>query len=276
MNFVDKALARRLESAEEMPQVQYAKLYQKLRPEIHAEVAEFCGGHMIFAGLNSLIGRTVGAGFDGSLTAAELDRMEQFYSAHQAPSQIDVCPLTDAPVLELLKQRQYTMAELNNVLFRPLDGNDFHEPDLRIRMGRRDEAEAFAIILQKSFFPNGDAPEDFLPMLTPMFQFQGVLLFVAEIDGRPAACGAGLIIPEHKIVALFGAGTLPQFRGRGLQTSLLKRRMAEAMKLGCEHAVIVTQGGTTSQRNAERLGFRVAYSKATMLKPYSTLTTEGN
>jgi hypothetical protein len=43
--------------------------------------------------------------------------------------------------------------------------------------------------------------------------------------------------------------------------------MAAAAKAGCEFAVIVTQGGTTSQRNAERLGFRVAYSKATMLKP---------
>ena len=36
----------------------------------------------------------------------------------------------------------------------------------------------------------------------------------------------------------------------------------------CEHcdAVVVTQGGTISQRNAERLGFRVAYSKVTVIK----------
>ena len=33
MNFVDKAFARRLESAEEMPQVHYARIYQKQRPE---------------------------------------------------------------------------------------------------------------------------------------------------------------------------------------------------------------------------------------------------
>jgi ribosomal protein S9 len=34
----------------------------------------------------------------------------------------------------------------------------------------------------------------------------------------------------------------------------------------CDLAVTVTRGGTTSQRNAERLGFRLAYSKATLLK----------
>jgi hypothetical protein len=42
--------------------------------------------------------------------------------------------------------------------------------------------------------------------------------------------------------------------------------MAAALEAGCEYAVVVTNGGTTSQRNAERLGFRVAYSKATVIK----------
>ena len=65
---------------------------------------------------------------------------------------------------------------------------------------------------------------------------------------------------------LFGAGTLPEFRRRGIQTALLGVRMHYAAQAGCEIAVIVTQGGTTSQRNAERLGFRLAYSKATLIK----------
>ena len=80
------------------------------------------------------------------------------------------------------------------------------------------------------------------------------------------ACGAGLVIPEHRVFGLFGAGTLLEFRGRGLQTALLRVRMEAAAKAGCEYAVVVTQGGTTSQRNCERLGFRVAYSKVTVIK----------
>jgi len=95
MDFVDQALARRLEAAEEMPQVHYARLYQKLWPEIGAAVEAICGGHMILAGLNSPIGRTVGMGFDGTTTAGDLDRMEEFYRSHAVPSQIDVCPFTD-------------------------------------------------------------------------------------------------------------------------------------------------------------------------------------
>jgi GNAT superfamily N-acetyltransferase len=271
MDFVDQTLARRLESAEEMPQVHYAHLYQKLNPEIGAAVEPICGGHMIFAGLNSPIGRTVGMGFDGSATAADLDRMEQFYRSHAAPSQIDVCPLTDPSLSEMLKQRGYVMTELNNVLFRRLDGNEDVENHsapvvANLRDGRREEAETLAAIVERCFFPEGDYPEGFRSMLSPLYRFDGALSFVAEIDGAPVACAAGLIIPERRIVALFGAGTLPDFRRRGLQTALLLRRMEAARKAECEFAVIVTQGGTTSMRNAERLGFRVAYSKATLMK----------
>jgi GNAT superfamily N-acetyltransferase len=269
MEFVDKAFARRLEAAEEMPQVHYAGLYQKLRPEINAAAEPISGGHMIFAGVGSLIGRAVGMGFAGPVSTADLDRLEEFYRSRGAPSQLDLCPLSDATLLELVKEREYGLLELNNVLYRRLEETEDMGPapaGIRIRPGRKEEAEIFSGILERSFFPNGDAPGDFAAMVTPIFQMEGALLFVAEAEGKTVACGAGLLIPEHKVVALFGAGTVPEFRGRGLQTTLLRLRMQVAAQAGCEVAVIVTQGGSTSQRNAERLGFRVAYSKATVIK----------
>jgi GNAT superfamily N-acetyltransferase len=266
--FVDRAFARRLESAEEMPQVYYGRLYQKLRPEVNAAVEPICGGHMIFAGVGAMVGRAVGMGFDGPVSAADLDRLEEFYRSRGAPSQVDVCPLTDPGLLEMVKHRGYRLAELNNVLYRRLEAEELSgraPQGSTIRAGRPEESELFAGILKRSFFPQGDAPADFDATFTPLFQMDGALTFVAEIEGQTVACGVGLLIPEHKVVALFGAGTLPAYRGRGLQTALLGRRMKAAALAGCELAVIVTQGGTTSQRNAERLGFRVAYSKATLI-----------
>ncbi len=273
MDFVDKALARRLEAAEEIPQVRYAEMYRQLRPEIGAAVEPICGGHMIFAGLNSPIGRTVGMGFDGSGAAAELDRMEQFYRCRQAPSQIDICPYTDAPLVELLKERGYTLAEINNVLFRRLNQNfDRAATDgFRIRAARTNETGKMADIIVRSFFPGGDAPKDFASLIAPMYQIQGALSFVAECDGEVVACGSGLVIPQFGIAALFGAATLPEYRGRGMQTALHYARLNTAKRECCEFAVVVTQGGTTSQRNAQRLGFQVAYSKATLVKHFNTV-----
>jgi len=272
MEFVDKALARRLEAAEEIPQIHYAAAYQRQRPAIGAEAREICGGHMVFAGLGSPIGRAVGMGLDQPFTAADLDIVEDFYRVHSAPAQLDVCPLHDVELLELCKTRGYAMAELNNVLWRPMRWrveDAVQVPDgTEIRPGRPEEAEQFAAIVAASFHEFGDPPEGFHAMLTPLFQFPGVLPFVASVNGMMAGVGAALLIPEHRIVALFGAGTLPQFRRKGIQTALLQVRLQAARATGCDIAVIVTRGGTTSQRNAERLGFRLAYSKATLIKQW--------
>ncbi len=269
MQFVDKALARRFESCEEMPQVFYARMLQQTRPDIGAAEEAICGGHMIFAGLGSPIGRATGVGLDREFTAADLDCVEEFYRAHRAPSQVDLCPMHAPVVFELFKERGYGIAELNNVLYRKLDSLEKVPPPpsgCEIRRSPPDEAEQAGAIVENAFFPNG-APEAYRGLIAPFYKIEGALAFVASLDGRLVACGTGLVIPEHKVFALCGAGTLADFRGRGLQTALLRARMAAALKAGCEYAVVVTQGGTTSQRNAERLGFRVAYSKVTVINP---------
>src|ERR1700690_1847487 len=143
MQFVDKALARRFESCEEMPQVLYARMFQKMRPEIGAAEEEICGGHMIFAGVGSPIGRATGAGLGRPFGGEDLDRVEQFYRTHHAPAQLDLCPLHDPAVFEMCKQRGYSIAELNNVLYRRLDVTEkFPDPpaSCTIRRGFPEEA----------------------------------------------------------------------------------------------------------------------------------------
>jgi ribosomal protein S18 acetylase RimI-like enzyme len=268
MPFVDKALARRLEAVEEMPQVFYARVFQKTRPEMGAAEEEICGGHMVFAGPGSPIGRATGVGLDRPFTAEDLDRVEEFYRAHHAPAQVDLCPLHEAAVFEMCKERGYALAELNNVLYRPLEPQEEFPAApaaCEIRRGRPQESEAAGAIVEQAFFPDG-APEPYRGLLPPLYQMEGGLTFVANIDGKMVACGAGLVIPEHRVFGLFGAGTLTEYRGRGLQTALLRARMKAAAEAGCEYAVVVTQGGSVSQRNCERLGFRVAYSKVTVIR----------
>lgn len=268
MQFVDNAFARRLESCEEMPQVHYARIFTKMRPEIGAAEEEICGGHMVFAGLGSPIGRATGAGLDRLLTAEDVDRIEQFYRERKAPSQVDLTPLHSSEVFEMFKDRGYAIAELNNVLYRNLDPEEEFPPPpahCEIRRSSVEEADIAGSIVESAFFPDG-APEAYRGLITPLYQMENALAFVATVGGEPVACGTGVVVPEHKVFALGGAGTLTDYRGKGLQTALLRARMKAAVEAGCEYAVVVTQGGTISQRNAERLGMRVAYSKVTVIK----------
>ena len=83
--------------------------------------------------------------------------------------------------------------------------------------------------------------------------------FLAELDGVPGAAGTLVL---HRGVALFaGAATVPEMRRRGLQGALLGERMRYAAKAGCDMAMMVAEAGSNSQRNAERQGFRVAYTR---------------
>jgi hypothetical protein len=268
MQFVDKALARRLEAVEELPQVLYARVLKRTRPDIGAAEQEVCGGHMVFAGVGSPIGRAVGLGLDRAFTADDLDRVEEFYRAHKAPAQLDLCPLHDAAVFEMVKERGYAIAELNNVLYRRLDpGEKFPAApeSCKIRPGVLEEAQAAAAVVERAFFPDG-APESYRGLLSPLYEMEGASVVVATVKGEIVACGVGLIMLQHGVAGMFGAGTVTEFRGRGLQTALLRTRMAAAANAGCGYAVAVTHGGTTSQRNCERLGFSVAYSKVTVIK----------
>jgi len=190
---------------------------------------------------------------------------------HAKPSQVDYCPLTDISLLDIARKRGYQLAELNNVLARKLDPNETFAPGpegFTIRPGKPEEALAFSAIVRESFFPEGGAPAGFDEMVAPIFGFPGAIIFVAECEGELVGTGAGLAIPGHKVVGLYGAATLKPYRGRGLQTAMLQKRLAVAAHAGCEYGVIVTLGGTTSMRNAERLDFRVAYSKATLIKEW--------
>ena len=85
------------------------------------------------------------------------------------------------------------------------------------------------------------------------------LCFLAELDGRPGAAGSLCI---HNGVALFsGSATIPEMRRRGLQAALIQERMRYAFEYGCDLALMAAEAGSDSQRNAERKGFRIAYTR---------------
>jgi hypothetical protein len=95
------------------------------------------------------------------------------------------------------------------------------------------------------------------------------LSFLAELDGQPIATGALCI---HKGVALLaGASTIPEARRRGAQLALLDSRLSYAAEHGCDLAMMCAAPGSSSQRNAERQGFRIAYTR---IKWHLTRPTE--
>ncbi|HUI98152.1 MAG TPA: GNAT family N-acetyltransferase [Xanthobacteraceae bacterium] len=94
----------------------------------------------------------------------------------------------------------------------------------------------------------------------PWLHAPGWSLYVAHLDGRPAA--AAVLYLHDKVGCFADSATDPRFRGRGLQTALLARRWQDARAAGAD---IVCSGAallSASHRNMERLGMRLQFTRA--------------
>src|SRR6185369_13252407 len=100
---------------------------------------------------------------------------------------------------------------------------------------------------------------DFLTELNQVIAHASGSSFLAELDGQPIATGRLTIAGDVALLA--GASTVPSARRQGAQNALLEERLRYAATRGCTVAMMVTLPGSGSQRNSERNGFRIAYTR---------------
>jgi ribosomal protein S18 acetylase RimI-like enzyme len=272
VQFLDRELVRRLESSEAIPQVHFAAELKRLKPGMNVAYEQIAGSHCVFIHPGCVVGRCVSLGLSGPVTAADIDRIEDFYRSRGEAAQIDVCPAADPTLLELMKARPYRLEELNDVLVRPLHADDnFGNPHTtaEIRPVQRDEVATLCEVVARGFVEGADPDPFFVEIFHPLYLAESSFAFAAIVDGKIVGGAAGMIIPETGIATMFGSSTLPEYRGRGIQTAFLRERLNIAQDARCEYAVIVTRAGTTSQRNAQRAGFTLAYGKVVMKRDFN-------
>lgn len=254
-------LARRLEGSDARNAAMSAAAHARLTASTHGEVLTIAGGSVAFAGVGSPLTHAVGVGMNGPVTGADLDQIEAFYRERGSPVNIDLCPLADPTLADLLGERGYRCVEFGNVMVRSLaEAAKFSDP--RIERLSSDDAQVWSCTLAEGFFEHEPSAEE-LEIGLYFFHMEGAAAFLARVDGAPAAAGA-LAIHSDGLATLLADATLKQFRARGLQSALISARIAEAAARGADMATATTQPGSASHRNYERCGFRVAYTKMNM------------
>jgi len=268
MLFADLTLARRLETTDALAGIEFARSWAKLNAFTGEVFLPVAGGHAGFGGLDSPVTQAFGLGLDGPVSEADMTAMEGFYRAHGAPVNIETCPLADPSLLKLLNERGYKPIEYSNVFVRELADTDsrlWPDPEIKVHVRRpaEEDAETYSLVVMKSFFGDAEIPPGFLAVFISCFYAEGAHFFQADVEGVPA--GGGMMSIHQGVASLGGAGTLPEFRNRGVQRALLLARIAKASQEGCDLAMVATGPGSGSQRNVERLGFRVVYTRTKFL-----------
>jgi GNAT superfamily N-acetyltransferase len=269
--FVDLNFARRLEKAETATADRVRVLRQVCAD---ATMELIAGGTAIFGGPDYPANHIVGMGLYGPVSLHDVECVEEFYRSRGVPCEIVLSPLADPSLRELLAPRGYRITEFNSVLIRPLAGCELVPPGDGITVERVTEetGPTWDHVIARGFAEYGPVPENLFASFATL---PDSLNFLARVGDEPVGGGMGTVMREAGIAALFGTATTRQFRGRGVQTALINRRLWEAAQQGCEYAVVSTMPGSGSQRNMERRGFRVAYTKIVMVRSWPEVAGEG-
>lgn len=257
--FIDLDLAKRLERTEGMVGASFVDARNAVSAAT-AETRTIAGTIAVFDGPDSPLTQTFGLGLFGAADDGVLSEIETFFTERGADALHEVSPHAGVDVLARLAARGYVPVELGTVLVRPIGDPVAPSSALQARVidpAVDGDAWVEASIAGWTAEPGVAA---FIRNLASVnVQNRAMTHYLVEHDGEPIATGS---LGIHDGVALLaGASTIPAARGRGAQGALLARRLADARTQGCELAMMITNVGSQSQRNAERNGFRIAYTR---------------
>ena len=265
--FSDVDLAQRLEEVEAFTAAAYVRRLARRRPGVDIAVEEVAGGLAVFAGPGSPLSEAKAIGLHGPVTDADLDRMEDLFFSRGEPCRVVVCPLADPSLVEGLGRRGYRLSHFENILAMPLDASNAETPStagIEIRPVGPDEGDLYARIVATNFVEPGEPVDEIIEMAITMLAMEHSASFLAWIDGQPV--GGGAVFLHRGLALLAGAATQPDYRKRGVHAALHHTRLAYARQNGCDLAAQGALPGSTSHRNAERRGLRVAYTRALLIR----------
>jgi len=279
-------LAHAFEQAEALHLQRQVDTYGRITGRA-ARTLSVCGGVAAFTDpafgrkLNHVTGFAMGVAVD----AAALAALEAGYAALGLGTEVDLCPHAHASAAPALGARGYVLDAFSNTYARRLDDIDV-DADVNADAdadAALDGAGAVEIVgaraaVERDFVAASVAgfsvqaqqrPRALLEALAQVALARAdTQLFVARLDGAVAG-SAGMSVLDTQagpIAHLYIASTLPEARGRGVQSALLRARLARARRLGCVLAQVTVRTANVSARNTERAGFALAYTKATLAR----------
>jgi len=260
--FADLDLARRLERTEAVSNAGFIEARAEAFPDVGAEWIEIAGTYAMFDGANSPVTQTFGLGMVEPQTVEHFEKLEGFFFERGADAFHEVCPLSDPSTFTLLSEREYKPIEFSNVLYRPITADlrldAPRNEHIKVRLTGNDEVDLWAETVFEGWSEFTEVA-DFLRDLGQVQARSKSLSFLAELDGKPI--GGGVLAIVGDVALLAGASTIPSARRQGAQLALLEERLRYGATRGCTVAMMVTQPGSGSQRNSERHGFRIAYTR---------------
>jgi len=262
----DAALAQRIEGVATIDMAGYVDAGRVSGMYPDATTLRVGGGVAACISPDNVVNGSVGLGMTGPVAVEEIDRLIEFFETRGSVPIVEVCPLADPTLTDALARRGFRVSAFEAELYQPLPAlrQKRPSPGVRVRMAKtKADRATWAELAARGFSSDRPTEADHLVSRTVSSRMDA-LHFIGYLDGEPA--GTGMLYIAEGLARFGGDATLPAMRGRGVQSAILAARLRMAARAGCDLAVIGASPGSTSQRNQERAGFRVAYTRVTFVR----------
>jgi GNAT superfamily N-acetyltransferase len=271
----DADLARRLERFEARCAIEMTAVIARRLPDLGAEAWHgdplLPGTVAVWCGPDSPLSRVIALGVDGPAHHAGIVALEARYAERATAIRLELRPLAGADLARKLGLRGYRLTGFEDMLARDLAPADAPAlaaaaaaavgPGVVVREAAPEEAQTWGRLAVEGFF-GGASPAGFEEQMAATFELDDTAIYVATVDGEPAACGA--VTWRDGVAGLYAMATLERFRRRGIQGAMVATRLARAARAGCDLASVGATPGGDSHRNLERFGFRARYTRVNL------------
>ncbi len=279
MLFADITLVRRIEAAERRLVVDMARSIVRRNDGADVFVAPLGAGAAVYAGDASPLNKIVGC--EEALDGDALTDIEREFERRGAAVRVELASHFASSLGPLLTRRGYVLVSCENVLGLALGAGIASSAPAAstIAVERIDRSGARAwidVVVTGFLHPDGSvvtgahdtfARDALEHAFSDSIEVDGFDLYLARRDGQVA--GGGGMRRSDGVAQLCGASTLPAHRRHGVQTALLRTRLADAERAGCDVAIVTTEPGSKSEGNARRRGFELLYTRTILLRSRS-------
>jgi hypothetical protein len=210
----------------------------------------------------------MGAGLDGAVDPADLDRAEAFWRSHGVTGSVTTCPWTHASLAEQLSQRGYRVTGTLQAWARavgPLSESVVLDSGVSIdRVDPDNPIDCMHHISQMAWGfgqANVRVPADAVEVGYRVITHPMSTGFLARRGDQ--VIGASTLECSGDQAAFFGSVVVDHERRKGIQHAFFRQRMRVAMELGSSIAVVTGEPQSTTPRTAEWLGFEHVYDTQT-------------
>ncbi|PHQ82238.1 MAG: hypothetical protein COB69_02480 [Phycisphaera sp.] len=267
--------------------IEIAKMEEARQARAMAEIApvheHIMGGVMTYMEPGSWSNYACNLGMDGPVTGDDLDRLVRFYVERGAEPEVEVASFADKTLIDGLAKRGFELRGFEVVLAKQFESGedlssliqggwpkDDNGQELVVeRVDPDDEAmvQESCRVAMSGFVPAGyEASEKELAMHRKIVAHPHGDFIVAKFGSTVVGAG-GAEYPRCEVMpvgVLFGVTVLEPWRRLGVQQAMIVHRLERARAKGAKIAVIHGEPGASTDRNAMRMGFAPAYTKAIM------------